>query len=191
MKKVIYCLTFAAFAMTMLPEASCTQATPTEEKLLDIMKNRGELSEIIALLETPGINVNVKVNENDSIFSYYTPLHLAVYNELPEVVKILLEKGADVNAKGSFGQTPLHDAASRGFLDAMKLFLSKGADVNAKDRWDETPLHFAVDNKLPEVVKILLEKGADVNAKDLSGRTSLNGAAKSGVSEIVKLLIEQ
>ncbi len=48
------------------------------------------------------------------------------------MVKLLLEKGADVNAKGEHGWTPLMEAANRGHSEAAKLLLEKGADVNLK-----------------------------------------------------------
>ena len=90
-----------------------------------------------------------------------------------EMVKLFMEKGADVNAKNSDGGTVLMFAARGGNLEVVKLLLEKGLDVNAKDKGGRTVLMFAAstDGGQVEVVKLLLEKGLDVNAKDKAGRT--------------------
>ena len=63
----------------------------------------------------------------------YTALMLASkYGEL-KIVKLLLEKGADINAKDNRGYTPLSEASIYGQLEVAKLLLEKGANVNAKD----------------------------------------------------------
>lgn len=51
-----------------------------------------------------------------------------------DVVKLLLDRGADINTKDKeAGSTPLHGASSLGYVDVIKLLLEKGADINAKD----------------------------------------------------------
>jgi ankyrin repeat protein len=50
-----------------------------------------------------------------------------------EIVQLLLEKGADVNAKNKYGRTALIYATERGYTEIVQLLLEKGADVNAKD----------------------------------------------------------
>jgi ankyrin repeat protein len=61
------------------------------------------------------------------------------------VVRLLIEKGANVNAT-RYGETPLHSAAEGGNAETAKLLIEKGADVNAKDDNGETPLHKASKN---------------------------------------------
>jgi len=83
-----------------------------------------------------------------------------------EVVKLLLEHGADPNVKNRDGKTPLHNAASEGHLEVVKLLLERGADPNVKDDDGNTPLHNAAWRGHLEVVKLLLEHGADPNVQE-------------------------
>ena len=83
-----------------------------------------------------------------------------------EVAELLLDRGADVNAKNDLGQTPLYHADS----EVAELLLDHGADVNAKNDFGQTPLHYADS----EEAELLLDRGADVNAKDDIGQTPLH-----------------
>jgi ankyrin repeat protein len=60
-----------------------------------------------------------------------------------DVVKYLVEKGADVKAANNYGNTPLHLAADNCNLDIVKYLLEKGADVKAANKVGNTPLHLA------------------------------------------------
>ena len=82
------------------------------------------------------------------------------------VVKLLLERGADVESKDDAGQTSLSRAAWNGHEAVVKLLLERGADVESKDDAGETPLSWAARNGHEAVVKLLLEKGANVESKN-------------------------
>jgi ankyrin repeat protein len=69
-----------------------------------------------------------------------TPLHLAAAHCRTNVVMLLLDKGAKVNARAVGGATPLHLAAQEGCSDAVVILLEKGAKVNARDDNGNTPL---------------------------------------------------
>ncbi len=60
-----------------------------------------------------------------------------------QMVKSLLEKGANVNARDENGNTPLHLAAKEGNFEIVKLLVTHCADVLIKDRWGKTPLDYA------------------------------------------------
>ena len=73
-----------------------------------------------------------------------TPLHIAAENGHRDMAELLLNNGADVNAKANNYTRPLHIAAENGHRDMAELLLNNGADVNAKANGDNTPLHFVV-----------------------------------------------
>jgi ankyrin repeat protein len=60
-----------------------------------------------------------------------------------EVARLLLQAGASINARNSFGATPLHGAAQRGQTELAAFLLAKGADINARDNKFKTPLDYA------------------------------------------------
>jgi ankyrin repeat protein len=135
------------------------------------------------------------------------------YEGHKEIAELLIEKGADVNARDDIGYTPLdhtighdeneiadllrkhggkhgtiHTAAKAGDAEAVKEFLAAGADVNVKGGSEWTPLHEATRGGRKGIVKLLIAKGADVNAKDWRGRTPLDFAIIKRQSEIADLL---
>jgi hypothetical protein len=114
-----------------------------------------------------------------------------------EVVRWLLEKGADVNAAEENGWTALMVASDNGHLPVVKLLVEKGADVNKAKNNGRTALIFASLWGYLPVVKWLLEKGADVNAAadadavKEGGWTALMHASQKGHLRVVKLLLDE
>ena len=83
-----------------------------------------------------------------------TPLHLAAGTNAREVAALLIEQGADVNAKAaSLGTTPLHWAAVVNGRDVAALMIEQGADVNAKATEGDTPLSIAQRRKPWDIVR--------------------------------------
>ncbi|WZH42152.1 LOW QUALITY PROTEIN: Serine/threonine-protein phosphatase 6 regulatory ankyrin repeat subunit B [Fusarium acuminatum] len=98
----------------------------------------------------------------------FTDLMVASFYGHRVVVKLLLERGAEVEAKDSkHGRTPLSWAAVNGHEATVKLLLDKGADVEAKDKvYGGTPLWWAAENGHEAIVKLLFDKGAGAESKD-------------------------
>ena len=106
------------------------------------------------------------------------------------VVKYLLEEGADVNTRlGHSGQTVLHEAARKGHYDVAKLLIARGANISVHENMIDTPLHVASIEGHTNVVKLLLDAGVDANRLGHGGRTALYEAAMKGHCDVAKLLI--
>jgi len=110
------------------------------------------------------------------------PLHRATNSTFIELIKLLIEKGADINAQNNEGWSPLHNAVNNRIIDAVKVLIKHGANVNAKDGMGLTPLWGCViscslldENENPDVcikiAQLLLKAGADTKAKDEYGET--------------------
>ncbi|KAL1895475.1 hypothetical protein Sste5346_005283 [Sporothrix stenoceras] len=87
-----------------------------------------------------------------------TPLWRAATFGYKAIVKLLLEKGADIDSKDNCGQTPLSWVAERGREAVVKLLLENGADADLKDRSGRTPLWYAAQNGYEAIVKLLEPK---------------------------------
>ena len=114
-----------------------------------------------------------------------TALMWAVAQKHSQVVRALLDSGADVHARSTGGFTPLLFAARVGDLDSIRLLLQAGADVNEKTPEGLSALLVASSSGRFEALSIfLLDQGADPNVTDGNGITPLHYAAPKGISAI-------
>ncbi|KAI1699079.1 ankyrin repeats (3 copies) domain-containing protein [Ditylenchus destructor] len=170
-----------------------SSAPAKKEDLPDLIKalNESKFEHALSLAKE-GTGINAK-DRNDA-----TPLHLALkdynmkWNEKEEIVKALLESGADANAiAGNYGWTPLLRAAICGKTEMAKMFMEKGADVMAKTKSGVfTPLMNAASGNYEEIVKTLLK---DKRVKDTinainDNYTALRCARENGYANIVDIL---
>jgi len=118
-------------------------------------------------------------------------LHFAARENRAEVVAVLIESKADINATDRTGKTPLTMAAENSAVDATKLLIERGADLNKRDQIGGTPLTWACGLGTAPTVKLLIESGADLSVVDINGLTPLIWAAGIGKPESVKLLLER
>ena len=120
------------------------------------------------------------------------PLSAAVEGGYADIVQLLLENHADVNAKSNYCLTPLHYAAQKGHKEIAKLLLACGADANAKNTHanenGDTPLHLAAGEGHSDVIELLLASKAEVNARNSLRWTPLELALVSKQEAVVKLL---
>jgi ankyrin repeat protein len=106
-----------------------------------------------------------------------------------DTVKVLLTRGADINARAENGFTALMAALSNRRASAVaQELLDRGADIHAVGREGHTALLIAVANDMTEVAERLIALGADVNAKLVDGRSVLQFAKKNGNQQLLQLL---
>src|SRR6267378_1302981 len=124
-------------------------------------------------------------------------------------VKELLDKGVNVNMRGTDRNTPIMEAAYGPHLDTVKLLLDHGADLSAKKNDGATPIGLARSKEIVDLFKNvsalvaastksdsktineLIDKGTPVNGLDQFGHSALTEASWNGNTEIVKLLLEK
>ena len=140
-----------------------------------------------------GCSVNDRSNDGT------TPLGTAIVQENLEIVKMLIEKGADANMTYEvetedgkiFPMSPLIEAVEMENSDIVLFLILQGcANLNVKNSKGASPLHISVYNSMEDIVEKLLESDVSVNAKADEGATPLIIAAQEGDRNILKTLLE-
>src|ERR1035437_10273980 len=194
-----FCLIAVAACLSVMASAQTTA-----DELIQAIRNN-DLASLKARL-AKGAQVNTRDQRGSTLL-----MHAAAFGS-PEAVKLLLESGADVNAKNDLEATALILGA--GYPEKVRMLVEKGADVNAHSKLGRTPLMIAAGcDGCSATVKVLLDKGADPNAKEKEGAlaagaavivsengagrrprakqgdTALTDAARADNSDSVKLLL--
>lgn len=92
-----------------------------------------------------------------------TPLHQAARHGLADVARLLLDAGADPDARNRWGLVPLHYAARFGHVPVARLLLARGARPDAAAAGGQTPLDWAICFERRDVARLLLEAGSPVS----------------------------
>ncbi|XP_075452040.1 ankyrin repeat and SOCS box protein 3 isoform X1 [Ascaphus truei] len=133
-----------------------------------------------------------KANINGShSCSGWNPLHQASLMELTDIIKLLLDNGADKECEDDFGITPLFIAAQYGKEESLRMFILHGANVNCQAKDKATPLFIAAQEGHDKCAELLLSKGADPNlyCNDESWQLPIHAAAQMGRRKILGLLL--
>jgi ankyrin repeat protein len=156
-----------------------------DSRLIDAVKNQDQHT-ARALLEN-GSHVNVNEADGEGM----TALLWAAHWDEADMVKCLIEAGANVKATTRFGNTALHEAATLGDAEIIKALLQAGADPNAVRSEGDSPLMLAARSGVTDAVRSLIDHGAIVDAREQwYGETALMVASAGNYPEVVKLLIE-
>lgn len=118
----------------------------------------------------------------------FTPLIIAVYNNQPEVVDLLLQNGADPNAQDQSGNTALMGASFKGYVSLAEKLVAAGADVNLRNGQGAPALTFAATFGQLAIARLLLQHGAAADYSDSRGKTSLDHAIMQENEEMIALL---
>jgi hypothetical protein len=120
-----------------------------------------------------------------------TALHYAVASEDIALVQLLLNRGADIEAKSNDKETALHVAAGEGNTAVVQLLLDRGADIEAKSEYERRALHLAAAHRSEAVVQLLLDRGANIMARQYDGGTPLHSAALFENKTVVLSLLDR
>jgi len=150
----------------------------------------GEKQAIKDLKKTIGIlRAENRLDERFIKYRDQTPLTWAVSEDQIDVVKILLDADAKVEAQNYYGTALMH-AANAGNLKLFYFLLDKKANVNARDRHGQTALIKASRSGQSGTMRALLKAGAEIDAQDEDGTTALMEAARTGKLGAVNILLK-
>ena len=157
------------------PWVIITEARPLHQAVLSASP------QVVEGMLNQGTDINTKADvrntETDGRLTDATPLHLAALdNPGPAVASLLLDWGADIEAKNDNRWTPLHSAAVWN-PEVAGLLLDRGTDIEAKTEDIWTPLHISTAIGIePTVTELLLDRGTDTNAKTATDSTPCESA---------------
>ena len=116
---------------------------------------------------------------------------LKMQKDLNTIISILIDEGADVNAKDNHGAPVIYCAASTNNPRIIYILEASGADVNAiSDHNNGTAIHIASHSGWNDVVEKLIQHGAKLDCKNSNGETPLHMASASGWASVIRKLID-
>ncbi|MCB9769279.1 MAG: ankyrin repeat domain-containing protein [Candidatus Omnitrophica bacterium] len=150
--------------------------------------------ETASTLLSAATDVNGKKSEG-----LWTPLTCALFTQDSEMLRFLIQQGADVNLKDKLGNTPLHEAIGK--PDLVQILIESGTDINGKNKRGETPLEYALylralmngpngSDALDEheyhrtriLLRAILEQGSDLRGRNV------DEDPVSGISQSIEIL---
>ncbi|MCP4570842.1 MAG: hypothetical protein GY838_00675 [bacterium] len=121
----------------------------------------------------------------------FTPLHLCVYLGQLDLAPLLVEAGADLDARNPMGLSPLDLAVFVGNDQAVSFFVAQGAGLEGDGQSGPRPLAFAAGRGHAGIVELLLEGGARADAVNSEGETAVLVAAVAGHADVVSVLLDK
>ncbi len=133
-----------------------------------------------------GASPNAKADEHSSEDSALT---LATWRNYTDVVKLLLDKGAQVSAGDQYGNTPLQAISLTTPVELVEAILKHGGDVNKATGRNSAPFFWAIRLGRYDLVELMLAYHADLNKRNEQGATPLMAAAEAGQLGMIKLFL--
>jgi ankyrin repeat protein len=189
MKKAIAIVLLTILVVTFLKATS--KKKEELNKKLESMVMLGDIDEVKRLIKA-GADVHHRFDFGAT--KDVTVIVFAVMSDTAEMVKVLIDSGANVNEKYEGDTTLLHLACRWDLNDTAvtEVLIAAGLDVNAKinkgSLEGETPLHLSAAIGNMGVAEVLIKNGADVNARKANGETPLDLAISKEHKELAELL---
>jgi len=170
------------------------------KKQIGIIENEIEIPEVFEAIRKNNLDkiktyveqggdieiVDTYEDEDGMSGSYTTPLTYACMRNQPEIIKYLVDIGADVDEEHTeyTGNTPLHYAVEHNSFEIVTYLVDNGADVNPEEHDGRTPLDFASEKNSLEIVTYLVDNGADVS------KWSLYYAVNNNSLQLISYLVD-
>ncbi|CAJ1968867.1 unnamed protein product [Sphenostylis stenocarpa] len=146
--------------------------TPPHLRDLSASAEAGDVQALRLALDNLTGSIDEPVEDGDTV------LHLTCLYGHFACVQLLLERGANIEARDEDGAIPLHDACAGGFIEIVQLLLNKANDaehikrmLESVDSEGDTPLHHAARGEHVDVINLLLSHGASLAKENLYGKT--------------------
>lgn len=176
--KNIAAISLLSVAALIIPTIAMAQET-----LSDLIR-AGQREAVLAAITSPDIEIDAKEPDGS------TALHWASYTVDHELVRALLDAGAQADITNNYGSSPITEAVKLGDVELVTMLLDAGADPDSVNQDNQTALMLATFIGSLEIAEKLIAKGADVNAiETFRGQTALMWAASENHPAIAELLI--
>jgi len=170
---------------------SCTMLQPVMREVkdskgmtqLNYFASKGFTSSVKRMSSMKGIDLETRDDEEN------TPLKSAALHGHPDSLIVLLNRGAEIDAKNINGCTPLHHGCQNGHYLITSLLIARGANLEARTSVNgDTPLMRSIS---VDCSSLLLDNGAKIDALNYQGRSAIHTACLDDRVEIVELLIDR
>ena len=131
-----------------------------------------DFGELVKSGDVDALKAVFEKSDWNATLGYYKEPALSIRQIPDELVRWLVEQGADINARDKYMRTPLHSQAGN-LSGNIPLFLALGAELEALDYQDETPLHAAVNYYRTQAIRDIIAHGANIHAVSKRGHTPL------------------
>jgi hypothetical protein len=202
LEDVLWIVAKSGFTKEVAPFMNLSKATRECKNLQRVMREvrdtrgrtqlhyycwQGKTSSVMRMLEMRSSDVEARAGgEEDGL----TCLMTASYCGHFDICRLLIGKGAQLEAKGPYGKTPLHFAAWNGHLEIVRLLCDRGADIESRANSGLRPLHQAIIYDHITIVKELIDvRNAEINTRDNGGRTALFWARHKCRDDIAAYLV--
>ncbi len=163
-------------------KAACSSGTPLHASDLRLAIENRHISAFFELIK--------HIDDINALIDGTTPLHIAASTGQHWAVRILLNRGANVDTRNDSQNTALHCASKKGNADTIKELIAAGANVNATNIHALPPLHFAARAGKVDAIYALIDAGANVLLIDNVGHSALHFAVGGAKANVINALID-